>query len=52
MQTWVWYLGPKDPPEKEMATHSGILTCEIPWTEEPDRLESLGFQKSQAQLRD
>ena len=28
-------LGLKDPPEKEMATHSSILAWEIPWTEEP-----------------
>ena len=28
-------LGHEDPLEKEMATHSGILTWEIPWTEEP-----------------
>jgi len=28
----------KDPLEKEMATHSGILVWEIPWTEEPDSL--------------
>ena len=26
--------GPEDPLEKEMATHSGILVCKIPWTEE------------------
>ena len=26
--------GPEDPLKKEMATHSGILACEIPWTEE------------------
>ena len=25
--------GPEDPLKKEMATHSGILACEIPWTE-------------------
>ena len=28
-------LIPGDPLEKEMATHSIILACEIPWTEEP-----------------
>ena len=32
--------------EKEMATHSSILAWEIPWTEEPGRLQSLGLQKS------
>ena len=30
---------------KEMATHSSILAWEIPWTEEPGRLQSMGFQK-------
>ena len=40
------FLGWKDPLEKEMATHSNILAWEIPWTEEPDRLQSMGSQKS------
>ena len=38
--------------EKEMATHSSILAWEIPWTEEPGGLQSIGSQKSQAQLND
>ena len=38
-------LGQEDPVEKEMATHSGILTWKIPWTEEPDRLQSVGSQR-------
>ena len=29
--------------EKEMATHSRILAWKIPWTEEPDRLQSMGL---------
>ena len=33
------------PLEKEMATHSGILAWEIPWTEEPGRLPSVGSQR-------
>ena len=33
-------LGVKDPLEKEMATHSSILTWRIPWTEEPGGLQS------------
>ena len=37
-ETQVRSLGPEDPLEKEMATHSGILAWEIPWTEEPGRL--------------
>ena len=31
--------------EKEMATHSRILAWEIPWTEEPGRLQSMGSQR-------
>ena len=38
-------LGQEDPLEKEMATHSSILAWEIPWTEEPDRLQSTGSQR-------
>ena len=33
--------------EKEMATHSSILAWEIPWTEDPGGLQSMGAQKSQ-----
>ena len=43
-------LGQKDLLEKEMATRSSILAWEIPWTEEPGRLEFMGLQKSQTQL--
>ena len=42
---WVWSLGQKDPPEKEMATHSSILAWEIPWTEEPGGLQFMGLQR-------
>ena len=42
---WVQFLGRKDPLEKEMATHSSILAYKIPWTEEPGRLQSMGFQR-------
>ena len=41
----VWALGQEDPLEKEMATHSSILAWEIPWTEEPDGLQSMRSQK-------
>ena len=34
----------EDPLEKEMATHSSILALEIPWTEEPGGLQSMGSQ--------
>ena len=39
-------LGWEDPLEEEMATHSSILAWEIPWTEEPGRLQSMGLQKT------
>ena len=35
-ETQVWSLDQEGPLEKEMATHSGILAWEIPWTEGPD----------------
>ena len=38
-------LGQEDPLEKEMATHSSILTWEIPWTEETGGLQSMGLQR-------
>ena len=38
-------LGREDLLEKEMATHSSILAWEIPWTEEPGRLQSMGSQR-------
>ena len=38
-------LGPEDPLEEEMATHSGILAWRIPWTEEPGGLQSIGSQR-------
>ena len=34
-ETRVHFLGRKDPLEKEMATHSSILTWRIPWTKNP-----------------
>ena len=37
-------LGREDPLEEEMATHSSILAWEIPWTEEPGGLQSMGSQ--------
>ena len=44
-ETWVQFLGWKDPVEKGMATSSGILAWKIPWTEEPGRLQSMGSQR-------
>ena len=42
-ETQVRFLGREDPLEKERATHSSILAWRIPWTEEPGRLQSMGF---------
>ena len=50
-KTRVWSPGQKDPLEEEMATLSTILAWEIPWTEEPGRLQSTGLQ-SQTWLSD
>ena len=41
-ETQVRSLGWEDPLEKEMATYSSILAWRIPWTEEPDGLQSMG----------
>ena len=38
-------LGQEDPPAKEMATHSSFLSWRLPWTEEPDGLQSMGLQR-------
>ena len=38
-------MGQEDLLEKELAAYSSILAWEIPWTEEPDRLQSMGLQK-------
>ena len=44
-ETRVRFLGREEPLEKEMATHSSTLAWKIPWTEEPDRLQSMGSQR-------
>ena len=44
-ETRVRPLGWEKPLEKEMAIHSSILAWEIPWTEEPGRLQSLGLPR-------
>ena len=41
----VWSLSWENPLEKEMATHSSILAWRIPWSKEPDRLQSIGSQR-------
>ena len=45
-EVWVHSLGWEDPLEKGTATHSSILAWEIPWTEEPGRLQSQGHKES------
>ena len=44
-QAWARSLGWGDPLEEEVATHSSILAWEIPWTEEPGGLQSMGPQR-------
>ena len=41
----VWSLSQKDPLEEGMATHSSILAWRIPWTEEPEGLQSMGSRR-------
>ena len=43
---WVCSLDQEDPLEEGMATHSSILAWGIPWTEEPDGLQSTGLQRT------
>ena len=45
LETRVQFLGREDPLEKEMAIHSSTLAWKIPWTEEPDWLQSMGSQR-------
>ena len=49
-ETQIQSLGQKEPQEKEMATHSSILACRVPWREEPGGLQSTGSPKSQTGL--
>ena len=44
-EIWVRSLGWEDPLEKRMATHSSILAWEIPWTEEPGKLQPTESQR-------
>ena len=44
-ETWVQSLGQEDPLEEGMATLSDILAWRIPWTEEPEGLESIRLQR-------
>ena len=44
-ENWVLSLNQEEPLEKGMATLSSILAWEIPWTEEPGGLQSMGLQR-------
>ena len=44
-EMWVPSLGHEDPLGKEMETHCSILAWEIPRTEEPGGLQSMGSQR-------
>ena len=50
-ETSVRSLGQEDPLEEEVTTHSSILSWKIPWTEEPDGLQSMGSQKHRTRLK-
>ena len=45
-EIWVRSLGQEEPMEKKMASHPSILAWEIPWTEEPGGLQSMGLQRA------
>ena len=44
-EIWVQSLGQEHPLEKEIATHSSILAWEVPWTQEPGGLQSMGSKE-------
>ena len=44
-ETWVQSLGWEDPLTRGMATHSSILPCRIPWTEDPGGIQSMRSQR-------
>ena len=46
LDTRVQSLDQEDPLEEEMATHSSLLAWEIPRTEDPGTLQSMGSQES------
>ena len=44
-EAWVQSQNQTDPLEEEMTIHTSILAWEIPWTEEPGGLQSMGLQR-------
>ena len=51
-KTWVQSLDREDPLEERVAIHSSILAWRIPWTEDPDGLQSIGSQRIRHNGRD
>ena len=51
-ETEVQSLGQEDPLEKGVTIHASIVSWEIPRTEEPGGLQSIGSQRSQTPLND
>ena len=45
LEAQVQSLAWEDPPEREMAPHSSILARRIPWTEKPNRSQSMGHKE-------
>ena len=43
-------LGQEDPLDEGMASHSSVLACRIPWTEEPGELQSIVLQRVRRDL--
>ena len=44
-ESWISSLDWEDPLKEGMATHSSTLAWRIPWTEEPDGVQSIGSQE-------
>ena len=44
-ETQVRSLCQQGPLEEEVAAHSSVLEGKIPWTKEPEELQSMGFQR-------
>ena len=51
-KAWVRSLGREGPLEREVAPHSSVIAWEIPCTEEPGKIQSMGSQRDRTQLSD
>jgi len=49
-ETQVWSLGQEDPPKNEMVIHSSIVVWEVPQTEKPSGLQSMGVTRVEHNL--